>query len=90
MDLLVKKCCFETDLLRVSGEIQNETEFTAIGQAQTISFQVGDKNKLKKSTLLDFEKKMFKKACESKSSMSLLVLLDKDEMIASEFSSFSF
>ena len=48
VDLLVKKVNFDSDNLRVSGEIQNETEFTAIGQNHSLNFAPGDKIKLEK------------------------------------------
>ncbi len=90
VDLLVSKVQFESNVLRVSGEIQNETEFTAIGQSHTLTFQVGDTLKLNKTQLLKTEEKLLKKALESKEQHNLLVLLDKDDMIAVEFSDFFF
>lgn len=90
VDLKVNKTSFENTVLRVSGEICNETEFTAIGQSHSLSFGINDSIKILKSSLLKFEEKMLNSAIESKKSKNLLVLLDKDEMIVSEFSNFNF
>jgi len=90
VDLLVKKTQFSSEILRVSGEIQNETEFTAIGQAQTLNFNVNDKIKIKKIQIMDFEKKLLQRAVKSKNSKNLIILLDKDELIAIEFNNFNY
>lgn len=90
VDLKVTKTSFETQTLRITGEIQNETEFTAQGQTHTLNFTPNDSIKIKKNQLLSYEKKLLEKAINSKSSKNLLVLLDKDELIVSEFSEFSF
>lgn len=90
VDLLVKKTNFDNDTLRVSGEIQNETEFTAIGQAHSLSFNINDKIKFEKASVLKFEEEMLKNAIESKKSQNLLVLMDKDELICVDFSDFNF
>lgn len=90
VDLLVKKVSFDSDILRVSGEIQNETDFTAKGQYQTLNFSVNDKIKIKKENILEFEKKLLNSACNSKSNKYLLVLLDKDELIVSEFNNYNY
>ena len=90
VELLVKQAKFENETLRVTGEIQNETEFTATGASHTLSFSPGDKIKLYKPSILKFEEKLIDNACKSKNSMNLLILLDKDELIASEFSPFSY
>ncbi len=90
VDLKVLKTSFESDILRVSGEIQNETEFTSIGQSQTLSFGVNDKIKIEKNSILEFEKKLLDRSVNSKKSMTLLILLDKDELLVSEFSDFTF
>ncbi|MCA9459360.1 MAG: pelota family protein [Nanoarchaeota archaeon] len=90
VELLVKKVVFENDTLRVSGEIQNETEFTAIGQSHTLSYGVNDKIKITKKSLLKFEEKILDNSLKSKKTHNLLVLFDKDELVACEFSDFSF
>jgi mRNA surveillance protein pelota len=86
IELLVKKTSFENEVLRVSGEIQNETEFTTINQAHTLSFNINDKIKIEKQNLLKFEEEMLNNQLESKKSHNLLVLMDKDELIAVDFS----
>lgn len=90
VDLKVSKTSFQTQTLRVKGEIQNETEFTAQGQTHTLSFFPNDTIKIKKQNLFSYESKLLEKSLNSKNSMNLLVLLDKDELIVSEFSEFSF
>lgn len=90
VELLVTKSSFESENLRVSGEIQNETEFTTKGQAHTLTFRINDKIKVQKSQLLKFEQKMLDNSLESKKSKNFLVLFDKDELVAVEFTSFSF
>jgi len=90
VDLKVRKAVFESSILRVSGDICNETEFTAVGQSHSLSFGINDNIKVLKTSLLKFEEKLLKSAIESKKSKNLLVLLDKDEMIVSEFSNFNF
>lgn len=81
---------FENETLRITGEIQNETEFTAIGASHTLTYSPGDKINLQKLSLLKFEEKMLNNALKSKKALNLLVLLDKDELIAAEFSEFSY
>ena len=88
--LKVLKTSFQSDTLRVWGEIQNETEFTAIGQAHSLSFNVNDKIKIEKIRVLKFEEKILKRSMESKKSKNLLVLLDKDDLIVTEFTDFNY
>ncbi|MCA9497507.1 MAG: pelota family protein [Nanoarchaeota archaeon] len=90
VELLVKKVVFENETLRISGEIQNETEFTAIGQNHTLSFGINDKIKVLKKNLLKFEDKILDNSLKSKKTHNLLILFDKDELVAAEFSDFSF
>jgi len=90
VELKVKKAIFENDILRVSGEIQNETEFTAVGQAHSLNFNLDDKIKIKKNNLLKFEEKLLDSAIKTEKSQNFLVLLDKDELIANEFSNISY
>lgn len=90
VDLLVKKTNFESGILKISGIIQNETEFTAIGQNHTLNYNIKDKIKLKKTQILKFEEKLLKRAVETKNSHNLLVLLDKDSLIVTEFTQFSY
>ncbi len=90
IELEVIKTSFESDILRVSGTIQNETEFTAVGQSHSLNFNVNDKIKIQKANLLNFEQKLLDRAVKTKKSMSLLILLDKSELIASQFGDFSY
>lgn len=90
VELLVKKVVFENEVLRVSGEIQNETEFTAVGSSHTITFEVNDNVKVNKKSILKFEENMLNDAIKSKKSLNFLVLFDKDELIAVEFGEFSY
>ncbi len=85
VELLVKKINFTSNILRISGEIQNETEFTAIGQFQTLNFEVNDKIKIKKKGLLSFEKKLLENSINSRNTKNLIILLDKTELIVVEF-----
>jgi stalled ribosome rescue protein Dom34 len=90
VELLVKQVKFENEVLRVTGEIQNETEFSAVGVSQTLTYNLGDKIKLQKQTVLEYQKKMIDNAIKSKNSYNLVVLLDKDDMVVFEYSSFSY
>ncbi|MDA3854799.1 MAG: hypothetical protein PF569_00970 [Candidatus Woesearchaeota archaeon] len=90
VELKINTVKFENEQLRLTGIIQNETEFTAVGATHTLSYSLGDKIEIKKTSILKFEEKLIKNAIESKNSHNLLVLLDKDELIASEFSEISF
>jgi len=90
VELLVRQVKFENEVLRVTGEIQNETEFTAKGASHTLKFGLGDKLKITKKELLKFEDKLINNAINSKKSHNLLVLLDKDTIVVSEFSNFSY
>lgn len=90
VELKVKKTNFEHETLKISGEIQNETEFTAIGQSHTLNFNLNDKIKIKKNSLLKYEQKLLKSSLDSKKSFNLLVLLDRDELLTCEFSEFSY
>lgn len=90
VELKVQKVTFDTDILRVQGEILNENEFTAVGQSHTVSFLVSDTVKISKYKILNFEEKLLKKAIESKHSLNLGVLMDKDELIAFEFSPYGY
>jgi stalled ribosome rescue protein Dom34 len=64
VELLVKKVSFEGETLRISGEIQNETEFTAIGVSHTLNFKVGNIIEIKKRQVLSYEEKLIKKSVE--------------------------
>lgn len=90
IELKVSKTVFEHETLRVTGEIQNETEFTSVGSTHTLSFAPGDLLELEKHSLLKVEEKMLENALKSKKSMNLLVVLDKDEMVTAEFGDFSY
>jgi len=90
VELDVKKTNFESSILRVSGNICNETEFTSVGQAHSLNFSINDKIKVLKRSLLKFEEKLLDNAVKSKKSKNFLVLFDKDELIASEFSDFNY
>lgn len=90
VELDVSKTNFENSVLRVSGTICNETEFTSVGQAHSLNFSVNDKIKVLKKSVLKFEEKLLDNAIKSKKSKNFLVLLDKDELIASEFSDFNY
>jgi mRNA surveillance protein pelota len=90
VELDVSKTSFDTSVLRVSGEICNETEFTAIGQAHSLNFSVNDKIKILKKSVLKFEEKLLDNAIDSKKSKNFLVLFDKDELVVAEFSDFNY
>lgn len=90
VELDVNKTNFDSSVLRVSGEICNETEFTAVGQAHSLNFSVNDKIKILKKSVLKFEEKLLDNAINSKKSKNFLVLFDKDELIACEFSDFNY
>ncbi len=90
IELKVNKTLFDSELLRIQGDILNETEFTAVGQSHTLSFQVNDTIKIKKDQILKYEEKILNNALNSKKSLNLGVLFDKDELILFEFSEFNF
>lgn len=90
VELLAKKIKFENETLRISGEILNETEFTAIGQNHSLNFSPNDTIKIEKKSLLKFEEKLLETAISTKKSKNLLILLDKEDLITAEFSDFSY
>lgn len=90
VELNVQKVVYETDLLRVQGEILNETDFTAIGQSHTLSFSINDSIKIQKKVIHKFELVQLEKALNSKHSLNLGVLFDKDELVAFEFSQYGY
>jgi protein pelota len=88
--LVVSKVQFHSQVLRVSGSIENETEFTAVGQSHTLQFSVGDCISLEKKQFLSFQKKLLDKSLAYKGNKALLLVLDKDELIAVELGDFSY
>lgn len=90
VELLIKQVKFENETLRVSGEIQNETEFTPRGANHTLKFGLGDKIKLEKKIVLNYDEKLIKQAIETKKSHNLVVLFDKEDLVVAEFSAFSY
>ncbi|MFW6285698.1 MAG: hypothetical protein ACOC16_00845 [Nanoarchaeota archaeon] len=90
VELLVKQVKFENKQLRIIGEIQNETQFTTIGMSQSLSYNLSDKIKLEKNTVLKYQKKLIENTIKSKNSYNLVVLLDKDDIVVFEYSSFSY
>lgn len=90
VELRVRKTSFENEVLRVSGEITNETEFTSIGSSHTLTFKVNDNIKVLKCRVLKFEEKMLKTAIESKKTTNFIALFDKDDLIAAEFGDFNY
>lgn len=90
VELLVKKIVFESQVLKITGEIQNETQFTAIGQSHTLTFSPGDTIVVSKNQLLKIQQQYLDKAIAAKTTHNLVILLDKDEIIAVEFSDFSY
>jgi stalled ribosome rescue protein Dom34 len=90
ISLNVKNSLYYNNSLRISGKILNETEFTTIGQHHSLSFNVGDKITIIKNNLLKYEEKLINNALKTKKNKNLLVVLDKDTLILSQFSSFSY
>ena len=90
VDLSAKKVAFESDVLRISGEILNETEFTAVGQSHSLTFKVNDSIKIEKKNPLNYEKQMLENSLKSKKTKNMIILLDKDELIATEFTNANF
>lgn len=90
VELVVSKTSFENNVLRVSGEIQNETEFTKVGASHSLTFEINDVIKVQKFSLLKFEEKLLQNALKLRKSLNLLILLDKDELIACEFGEFTY
>jgi stalled ribosome rescue protein Dom34 len=81
----------ENDTLKINGTILNETQFTQIGQFQSINLNIGNIFKFKKNIpFLEFEKKLFEKQITSKQNLNFLVLFDKDELITFEFSDLNY
>ena len=90
VELKVKKALFNLTRLKISGEILNETEFTSIGQSQTLNFSVNDKIKIRKDLILKYHLRLLNNSVNSKHNKSLLILLDRDELILAEFSNFNY
>jgi protein pelota len=90
VELLIERVSFEHEVLRISGKIQNETEFSSIGDHHTLSFTAGDLLEIEKKELLKHQKEFLDKALNSSLGKNLLVLLDKDGLLAAEFSEFSY
>lgn len=90
VELKCQKNFLDTELLRVQGEILNETEFTAIGQSHTLNFQINDTLKIKKNILHSYEEKQLQKTLDTKQTLNLGILLDKDDLIVFEFSEYGF
>jgi protein pelota len=90
IDLKVKKINFDSEVLRLNGEILNQTEFTAVGQSHSLSFLVNSIIKIEKKSLLKYEKELLDNAIKSKKTKNILILLDKDELIATEFTNSNF
>lgn len=90
IELKVLRTIFENSALRITGEIQNETQYTSIGQSHTLTFNPNDIIKLKKTQLLEFEKKLLENSLKNKLTQNLLIILDKDELIACEFNEYSY
>ena len=53
--LKVKKTNFENNTLKVLGELQNQTEFTAKNSSHTLNFRVGDIIEIQKQELLNLK-----------------------------------
>lgn len=90
VELEVTSAKFENDTLRVQGKILNENEFAPIGSVQSLSYNITDKIEIKKRALLNYEEKILENSIKSKKSTNLLIVLDKDELLATEFSSVNF
>lgn len=90
VNLKVNKSQFESDILRVSGEIQNETEFTSVGSSHTLNFNVNDVIKLDKKEILKYQENLLNNSLKTKKNLRLLVLLDKDDMIVFEYGDYSY
>lgn len=90
IELLINKVAFTGKQLRVTGNIQNETEFTSIGESHTLTYSISENINFEKHNMLGFQKKLLDRAVNSKKSQNFLVLFDKDDLVAAEFSDFSF
>ena len=90
INLLIDKVDYTENILRVGGKIQNETEHTAIGQHHSFNYQVGDLINIEKQKILHYEEKLLNNSIESKNSFYLLIILDKDDLLVTEFSQHSF
>lgn len=90
VELIITKVTFTSKQLRITGNIQNETEFTSIGESHTLTYLPNETINFEKQSMLSFHKKLLDKAVNSKKSMNFLVLFDKDDLVAAEFSDFSF
>lgn len=82
--LKVLKVNFNVDVLKISGIILNETEFTSIGQSHCLNFKVNDIFEIEKKEILKYEEKNLNRMIRSKNFKNLIVLLDRDEMIGAE------
>ncbi len=90
VELLVKNVIYSVNTLKISGEIQNETEYTSKGSSHTLSFTTSDKIRIKKSNILKYEEDMIKKSLNDKKEHNLCILLDKDSLIVFEFTNFAY
>lgn len=88
--LLVERAKFEGEILRISGKIQNETEFTQVGQFHTLNFEVNSVLEFEKKEFPFYLKKLFDRALDKKRGNFLLILIDKDELIISRFNDFGY
>jgi protein pelota len=88
--LLVEKVKFEGEILRVSGMIQNETEYTQIGQFHTLNFEINSIVEFEKNNFPLYLKKLLDRALDKKKGNYLLILIDKDDFIISRFNDFGY
>ena len=90
VELCVRRAVFEDGVLKVLGEMLNDTEFTAKGSSHTLNFKVGDVVKVEKEEVLDFEKQLIESSQEVGGQENFLLLIDKDEMIVCLFQNYDY
>ena len=86
VELKITNIKFENEILRITGNILNENEFAPINSLQSLSYKPNDKIEFKKNTILNYHKKLLENSINTKKSKNLLIILDKDELIAVDFS----
>lgn len=90
VELKISNTKFENDTLRVTGKILNENEFAPIGSTQSLSYRELEKIEFEKKNILNYHKKLLENSSKTKKSKNLIIILDKDDLIAVEFSSISY
>ena len=85
IEIEVFKIKFEAGVLKVVGEIQNETDFTAKKQVHTLNYCVEDIIVIQKKNLFNFQKEILLRLKKQIQEKSILILLNCNEIIVVSF-----